>query len=247
MSQIEIFDKNIVKIHRKRVKPGNRSLDFLINEGAVMLDECLLDIDRKFEIVFEIDRFMEILPNERHVYELVKSSLHLHFINDLPGVLLQARRMLKPDGFFIANMFGGDTLKELRECFAEADPDSISPRISPMLDVRDGGALLQRAGFNLPVADVETIEVTYETPFHLMKHLRKIGETNALIRQRKNFTSKTFMHRVAEIYAEKFTDEEGRVKATFEIITLSGWKPDASQQLPLARGSAKKSFSDALE
>lgn len=243
MSQIEIFDKKLVRLHYER---ANRD-DFLVNEAKTMLDECLLDINRDFEKVFEIDRFDEILPNERREYDLVKSSLHLHFINDLPGVLLQARRLLKPDGFFIANMFGGETLKELRQAFMETDIAGYSPRISPMLDVRDGGALLQRAGFNLPVADVQEIIVSYETPYHLMRHLQKIGEGNALAKQRKNFTGKKFMDKVAENYIKNFTDDEGRIEATFEIITLTGWKPDKSQQLPLARGSAKKSLAKALE
>lgn len=243
MSQIEIFDKELVK---KRYARADRD-DFLVNEAALMLEECLLDIKYEFNSSLEIDRFDEVLPHGEGEFDLIRSFLEIHFINDLPGVLTQANRLLKPDGFFVANMFGGDTLIELRQAFAEADPSSLSPRVSPMLDVRDGGALLQRAGFNLPVADKEKIIVTYETPFHLMRHLRKLGETNSLVKQRKSLTGKAFMAKVAQIYQDKFTDEEGRVEATFEIITLSGWKYSNLQQKPLARGSAKKSLEDSLK
>ncbi|PIR32177.1 MAG: SAM-dependent methyltransferase [Alphaproteobacteria bacterium CG11_big_fil_rev_8_21_14_0_20_44_7] len=239
---IEIFNKRLLKTHLNR---ANRD-DFLVREAREMLEDKLSDIKRDFSAELNINRFYEILEGGENKYDIIKSSLELHWINDLPGVLLQSKRLLKPDGLFIANIFGGETLKELRECFYEAEPEGISPRISPFVDVRDAGSLLQRAGFALPVVDSDTIIVTYEDAFHLMRHLRKIGETNALIKQRKNFTCKSFMDKVVEIYAKKFTDNEGRIEASFEIVTMTAWKPHASQQQPLARGSAKNKLEDAL-
>lgn len=244
MSQpIEIFDKELLK---KRFQRADRE-DYLVAEAADMLNEHLLDIKRDFKDVLEIDRFDEVLPDGEDQYDLIKSSLHLHFINDIPGVLAQAKRLLKPDGLFIANFFGGETLKELRASFVAVEKDSISPRISPMIDVRDAGALLQRAGFALPVADVEKIEGAYMTPFHLMKHLKKIGENNALVKRSSKFMGKDFLMKVADAYADNFMDEEGRVQATFEIVTITGWKPAANQQQPLKPGSATKSLIDEIK
>lgn len=238
---IEIFDKNLLKLHRTRANRDN----FLVHEAAKMLADRLLDISRKFEQVFELTRFDEVLPDTPNGYDMLKSSLELHFINDLPGVFAQAIRILKPDGLLLANFFGGETLPELRQAFAEAAPDTISPRISPFIDVRDAGALLQRAGFALPVVDSEKIEVVFDDAFHLMRFLRGIGETNALTKQRKNFTGKAFLHRVNEIYAQKFATEDG-VLATFEIITITAWKPAPSQPKALKPGSADANLKDFL-
>lgn len=240
-AQIEIFNKNLLKLHWQRAKPDN----FLRLEAAEMLADRLLDMAGDFPRQLEVSRFDEVLPEGENRFDLLKSSLQLHFINDLVGVLLQAKRLLKPDGLLLANFFGGETLPELRQAFAEAEPNAISPRISPFVDVRDAGALLQRAGFALPVVDSEKIEVVFDDAFHLMRFLREMGETNALVKQRKNFTSRGFLQRVNEIYAQKFATDDG-VIATFEIITITGWKPAANQQKPLKRGSGQVNLGEVL-
>ena len=177
----------------------------------------------------------------------------LHQLNDPVGMLTQMRLALKPDGLALVTLFGGQTLTELRASFAEAETEvegGISPRISPMGEVRDLGGLLQRAGFALPVADVDRFDVAYQTPFHLMRDLRDMGENNALIHRRKTFTRQATMMRMAEIYEANYPAAdhvgEGRVNASFEIVYLTGWSPDASQQQPLRPGSAKSRLADAL-
>lgn len=242
LSNIEIFNKKIVA---QKFARADRN-DFLIAHARQILDDKLTDFKRTFSSVLEITRNDEVLTYPPNTFDSAISSLHLHFINDVPGLLVQIKNSLKDDGLFIANFFGGECLKELKTCFAEADPDSISPRVSPFMEVRDAGNLLLRAGFALPVTDSEKLEVSYENAFHLMHHLRKIGETNSLIKQRKNFTTRNFMNRVNEIYAEKFSDDEGRIIATYEIITMVGWKPHASQQKPLRRGSGEVNLNDIL-
>ncbi len=242
MNNIEIFNKKIVA---QKFARADRD-DFLVAHASEILADKLLDFKKNFESVLEITRDDEVLQYPSNSFDLARSSLHLHFVNDVVGLLHQIKILLKPDGVFIANFFGGECLKELKFCFQQADPDSISPRISPMIDVRDAGMLLHRAGFALPVATSETVEVSYENMFHLMRHLRKIGETNSLIRQRKNFTARSFMNRAAEIYAKNFSDGEGRITATYEIITITGWKPHESQQKPLKPGSATRALKDAL-
>ena len=243
MTSFEIFNK---KTLREKFFRSNRD-DFLVNTARAILQDNLLDINKNFQNVLEITRFDEVIQPPANTIDLATSTLHLHFMNDIVGVLTQIKNSLTPDGFFIANFFGGECLKELNFCFQEAEKNSISPRISPMIDARDAGALLQRTGFALPVVTSEKIEVTYEDAFHLMHHLRKIGETNSLLKQRKNFTTRSFLNRVNEIYKQNFSDDEGRITATFELITISGWKPHESQQKPLARGTAKVSLKELLE
>jgi len=238
---IEIFDKKLLKIRYDRANRDN----FLVKEARQLLEERLLYVKRSFADIYEISRFDEVLPAGEAKFDLIKSSLELHFINDLVGVLAQSWRLLRPDGMFLANFFGGETLSELRKVFELAAPDSLSPRISPFIDVKDSGALLQRAGFALPVVDSEKIEIVFDNAFHLMRFLRGIGETNALIKQRKGLTGKQFMMRVAEIYAEKFA-ADGGVLASFEIITMTGWKPSPNQPKALKRGSAKMNLSEVL-
>lgn len=191
----------------------------------------------------------ELLPFAENSLDLAMSVLSLHWVNDLPGTLVQLRRALKPDGLLLAMLFGGQTLKELRQSLELATLEvegGISANVSPFVDVRDAGSLLQRAGFALPVVDAEVLTVSYDNIFALMHELRGMGETNALLHSRKGFSRrKTFM-RASEIYQEKFTDEEGRIIASFELVTLTGWKPHASQQKPLARGSATASLKDFL-
>jgi len=191
----------------------------------------------------------EALPFGSAVFDLVVSGLSLQFVNDLPGALVQIRRVLRPDGLFVAALAGGDTLTELRQSFAAAESEiegGISPRIAPFADVRDLGALLQRAGFALPVTDVDRITVRYGTVFALMHDLRRMGATNALLDRRRTPLKRATLMRMAEIYAQRFADADGRLRATFEIAWLLGWAPHPSQQQPLKPGSAQARLADAL-
>jgi SAM-dependent methyltransferase len=191
----------------------------------------------------------EALPFAAESLDLVVSGLALHLVNDLPGVLIQVRRALKPDGLLLAALLGGATLNELRTSLllAEAEVEGgASPRVAPFADVRDLGALLQRAEFALPVADAETVTVTYPDPIALMRELRAMGASNALLGRRRAPLRRATLMRAAEIYADRFGLASGRVPATFEIITLTGWAPHSSQQKPLQPGSAKQRLADAL-
>jgi NADH dehydrogenase [ubiquinone] 1 alpha subcomplex assembly factor 5 len=170
----------------------------------------------------------EQLPFAERVLDLYVSALTLHAVNDLPGALTQIRRSLKPDSLFMAAMFGGQSLHELRSCLAEAEIEidgGLSPRVSPLVDVRDAGALLQRAGFGQPVADVDAITVRYEHPLKLLSDLRGMGETNVLTQRRRSFLKRQVLGRAFEIYGAKFRGPDGRVPATFEILYLTGWSP----------------------
>jgi SAM-dependent methyltransferase len=181
--------------------------------------------------------------------DLVVSALALQFVNDLPGVLAQIRRALKPDGLLLAAMIGGDTLTELRQSFAAAEAElesGVSPRVAPFADLRDIGALLQRAGFALPVTDVDRIVVRYDNAFALMADLRRMGATNILVERRRTPTRRATLLRMAQIYRERFADPDGRIRATFDVIWLSGWAPHESQQQPLQPGSAKASLAEAV-
>ena len=192
----------------------------------------------------------EFLPIADDALDLVLSNLSLHWVNDLPGALAQIRRAIKPDGLFLATIFGGDTLRELRTALlvAEAETsDGVAPRVSPFTDVRDAGNLLTRAGFALPVVDADSITVTYTDLFKLMADLRAMGETNTVIERRKIPSRRATFLRAAEIYQERFCDARGRINATFQIITMTAWVPHASQQKPLRPGSAKHRLADALK
>lgn len=181
--------------------------------------------------------------------DLAVSLLALQTVNDLPGVLAQIRRALKPDGLLLAATLGGDTLTELRQSFAAAEVElegGMSPRVAPSADLRDIGALLQRVGFALPVTDVDRIVVRYDNAFALMQDLRKMGATNVLVERRRTPLRRATLLRMAEIYRERFSDSDGRVRATFEVIWMSGWAPHESQQKPLRPGSAKASLPDAV-
>jgi len=191
----------------------------------------------------------EALPFREGSLDLVVSALALQFVNDLPGVLVQIRRALKPDGLFVAALTGGDTLTELRQSFAAAESDvegGVSPRVAPFADLRDLGALLQRAGFALPVTDIDRVTVRYDSAMALMHDLRRMGATNALLDRRRTPLRRATLMRMAEIYAQRFADSDGRVRATFEIVWLSGWAPHPDQQQPLKPGSAKARLADAL-
>jgi SAM-dependent methyltransferase len=191
----------------------------------------------------------EVLPFRDASLDLVVSALALQFVNDLPGVLVQIRRALKPDGLFLAALIGGDTLTELRQSFAAAESEiegGVSPRVAPFADLRDLGTLLQRAGFALPVTDTDRVIVRYDGAFGLMRDLRRMGATNALLDRRRTPLKRATLMRMAEIYAQRFADNDGRLRATFEIVWLSGWAPHPDQQQPLKPGSARARLADAL-
>lgn len=191
----------------------------------------------------------ELLPFAAQTFSLVVSLLSLQGSNDLPGVLAQIRRALAPDGLVLACLLGGETLTELRTAFAEAETEQeggMSPRVAPFADVRALGALLQRTGFALPVVDVDRAVVRYPHMFGLMADLRAMGWTNALAERRRTPLRRTTLLRAAAIYAERFSDTDGRIRATFETVWLSGWAPHESQQQPLRPGSARARLADAL-
>ncbi len=192
----------------------------------------------------------EWLPFRAGSIDLVASNLQLQWANDLPGVFAQVQRALKPDGLFIAAMFGAGSLNELREAMLEAELEltgGASPRVGPLPDVREIGALLQRAGFALPVADMDTIRVRYAAPRDLLHDLRMMGATNFAAERSRTFLRRAVLSRASEIYVEKFGEADGRVPATFSILYLSGWHPHESQQKPLKPGSAKTRLADALK
>jgi SAM-dependent methyltransferase len=191
----------------------------------------------------------EVLPFANNSFDLVASALSLHWANDLPGALVQIRRALAPDGLFLAGLVGGQSLTELRSAFTGAEAEltgGASPRVAPFADLRDLGQLLQRAGFALPVTDIEPITVRYASMFALVQDLRAMGATNALAERSRVPLRRAVLLRAAEIYAERFADPDGRIRATFEIVWLSGWTPHESQQKPLAPGSARMRLADAL-
>jgi NADH dehydrogenase [ubiquinone] 1 alpha subcomplex assembly factor 5 len=187
----------------------------------------------------------EFIPFGDNTFDLIASALSLHWVNDLPGCLIQCQRALKANGLFLAVMPGARSLIELRSALLEEK--TISPRISPFLDVRDAGALLQRAGFALPVVDSEIVTLTYREPMTLLRELQQMGESNALNQQHKGLTGKSFWPRVMQRYTEQFASSDGKLPVTMEFITLTGWKPHASQQQPARRGSGKISLKDALQ
>lgn len=191
----------------------------------------------------------EVLPFGANQFDLIMSNLSLHWVNDLPGALLQINRSLKPDGLFIGTMFGMETLGELRQSLQQAEMEvdgGMSPRISPFADVRDIGMLLQRAGFNLPVVDADMITVSYENPLKLLKDLKGMGENNKVLDRRKVFTKRDLIFKAMEKYIEEFKGEDGRVPASFQVMYLTAWKPDPSQQKPLQPGTATHKMADAF-
>lgn len=191
----------------------------------------------------------EALPFADGSLDLVLSVLSLHWVNDLPGSLLQTARVLKPDGLFLAAMIGGESLTELREALLRAELEvegGVSPRVSPLADVRDIGALLQRAGFALPVVDIDSLSVTYPSALALMRDLRGMGESGADRNRRRGLTRRETLLRAAALYEEAHADAEGRVPARFDILYLTGWAPDASQPRALRPGSARTRLADAL-
>jgi SAM-dependent methyltransferase len=219
--------------------------------------ETLVHADRTLELLRQaptpalaVVAEAEALPFAPHSFDLVLSNLDLHWTNDLPGALLQLRQALRPDGLLLAALLGGATLAELRRALMDAElavEGGASPRVSPFADLPDLGALLQRAGFALPVVESDTIEVTYPDAFALMRDLRAMGETNAVAERRRSFTRRATLFHAAATYAALFGRADGRIPATFEIITLTAWAPHESQPKPLRPGSASTRLAAALE
>jgi len=191
----------------------------------------------------------EWLPFREESFDLVLSNLSLHWVNDLPGALIQINRSLKPDGLLMGALFGGETLKELRDCLTAAEieiSEGLSPRVSPFADLRDAGGLLQRAGFALPVIDSDTVTVTYDNALLLMKEIQSMGEGNAVAERSRRPLRRSVLFRAAQLYQERYADADGRIPATFQIIYLHGWAPHESQQKPLRPGSARNRLAAAL-
>lgn len=191
----------------------------------------------------------EWLPVKEAAIDLILSNLNLHWVNDLPGALLQIHRALKPDGLFLGAMFGGNTLQELRDCLMRAElteTGGVSPRVSPFADVADAAALMQRAGFALPVVDSETITVTYPNMLKLLADLRGMGETNLVVDRLKRPTRRAVIAHAAALYAQDYAGPDGRLKATFQVLFLTGWSPHQSQQQPLKPGSGQTSLADVF-
>jgi SAM-dependent methyltransferase len=227
-------------------EPVRAALAGLGSVGTIVKAEATHDAMQARPLVVADE---ETLPFRDGALDLVVSALTLQFVNDLPGVLVQIRRALKPDGLFLAALLGGETLTELRQSFTEAESDiegGVSPHVAPFADLRDLGALLQRAGFALPVTDTDRVTVRYDSVFNLMHDLRRMGATNALVARRRTPLKRATLLRMAEIYARRFADSDGRIRATFEIVWLSGWAPHPDQQKPLKPGSAKTRLADAL-
>jgi SAM-dependent methyltransferase len=267
-----LFDRALLRARQERalrIEPAT----FLFDRVAEDMDERLHAVLRDFADVADIwspgevlrqplrDRFksvaeihpdssgQEILALAPESLDLVISALAFQFVNDLPGVLAQIRRALRPDGLLMAAMVGGDTLSELRQSFAAAEAEcegGVSPRVAPFADLRDVGALLQRAGFALQVTDVDRVVVRYDSAFALMQDLRRMGATNVLVERRRTPSRRATLLRMAQIYGERFADADGRIRATFDVIWLSGWAPHESQQKPLQPGSAKVGLAEAV-
>jgi SAM-dependent methyltransferase len=232
--------------------PGGALRDMMRSQGLVpnviAVDPLALQVACNDPLRIAADE--EALPFADASLDLAVSALALQAVNDLPGALTQIRRALRPDGLFLAAMLGGETLSELRQSFAEAEAEvegGVSPRVAPFADLRDLGALLQRAGFALPVVDSDRLTVRYTTAFDLMRDLRGMGWTNALTERRRTPLKRATLLRMAEVYAKRFSDPDGRLRASFEIVWLSGWAPHESQQQPLRPGSAKARLADALK
>src|SRR6266481_5249173 len=267
-----LFDRALLQARQRRALIQGPAT-FLLDRVVEDMEERLAAVKRDFADVADIwtlgdalrkplgDRFksfthidlqnaaQEVLPFRPEQLDLAISALALQFVNDLPGVLAQIRRALKPDGLLLAAMIGGDTLNELRQCFAAAEAElegGVSPRVAPFADLRDVGALLQRAGLALPVTDVDRVVVRYASAFALMADLRRMGATNILIERRRTPIRRATMLRMAQIYGERFADADGRIRATFDVIWLSGWAPHDSQPKPLRRGSATASLEEAV-
>lgn len=262
-NQPDLFDRAALTAHRTRA--ARDPALFLHETAADDVQDRLGMVNKSFTAPAIVTPFAQVwqdrLPDARIVadsdvldlregaHDLVIHALALHWANDPVGQLIQCRRALKPDGLMIAVAFGGQTLNQLRSALGQAEiavTGGLSPRVAPMGEIRDLGALLQRAGLALPVADTLPLTVTYATPLHLMHDLRAMGETNALHSRLRRPTRRQVLLKAAELYSEAYAEPSGRVPATFEMIVLTGWAPDASQPQPLRPGSASARLADAL-
>jgi SAM-dependent methyltransferase len=267
-----LFDRTLLRARQNRALHAG-PVTFLLDRVAEDMGERLHAVLREFKrgadvgtagdqvrnvLAGRLDQLVRVeLPEQEseplalqpESFDLVVSALALQFVNDLPGVLAQIRRALRPDGLLLAAMIGGDTLTELRQSFAAAEAElegGVSPHVAPFADLRDLGSLLQRAGLALPVTDVDRVVVRYDSAFALMLDLRRMGATNILVERRRTPTRRATLLRMAQLYAERFADADGRIRATFEVIWLSGWAPHESQQQPLKPGSAKAGLAEAV-
>ena len=270
MDAPRLFDTEALA--QRRTRAARSPADFLLRHVATELMDRLALVKRRFADSADIEPLSPLLAETirpalenpcrpvmlgpdgglglpRASLDLAVSALSLQFVNDLPGLFAQVRQALRPDGLFLAALAGGATLQELRQAFTAAEIETeggISPRVAPFADVRDLGALLQRAGLALPVTDTEILTVRYDNAFALMADLRAMGATNVLAERRRSFTRRATLLRMAELYQQRFADADGRIRATFEIVWISGWAPDESQQKPLKPGSAKMRLAEAL-
>ena len=238
---------------------------FLHELAADEIKERLNEVNRSFTQAAVVSPFPEfwgatfpgaeslveadLLPLAEGAFDLVVHALALHWADDPVGQLVQCRRALRPDGMFVGALFGGRSLNELRAALAAAETEvagGLSPRVVPMAEIRDLGALLQRAGFALPVADSVVRTVSYATPFHLMRDLRAMGETNALEARHRRTPPRALFAQAARRYAEAHAGPDGRIPATVEIIYLTGWAPSATQPRPLRPGAARNRLAEAL-
>ena len=225
---------------------GFRNLDFNKAKNINELISSELILSKNIDLICD----EEFLPIKKSSLDLIISFFNLHSSNDIPGILYQINQSLKSNGLFMGCLFVGDTLKELRFCLAKAEEEismGISPRISPFADLQDLSNLLQRANFNLPVADIDRHKVTYDNPLNLMEDLRRMGETNILKEKQKNFLRKDILERSVEIYKDNFSLKNEKIFATFEIAWIMGWKYHESQQKPLQPGSGEKNLAEAVE
>lgn len=270
-----IFDRRIYALRRARARDS-----FLVEDIGQNLAQRLGAVNRRFasgldlntrpQIYAAVEPFAarwtttsllrnghasivadeEAIPFAPETFDVILSALSLHAVNDLPGTLAQIRRALRPDGLFMAVLFGGDTLSELRDAFAQGESEisnGISPRVAPFADIRELGGLLQRAGFALPVADSEKTNIRYGSFATLVQDLRALGEANALSERTKKFLRRDTLNAVLNAYAARNADTDGRLIATFEVIYLTAWAPHESQPQPLRPGSAGTRLADALQ
>ena len=259
-----LFDRHALLRHRARAARAPEL--FLQSHVALGIEERLQEVNRTFTAPVIVSPWPqvwadvvpgaqvvaddEVLALERGAHDLVIHALCLHWANDPVGQLVQCRHALRPDGMLLATLFGGQTLQELRRCLAQAETEvtgGLSPRVAPMGEIRDLGGLLQRAGLALPVADTEVLTVSYASALHLMRDLRAMGEANAMAARLRRPTARAVIGRAAALYAENFSDADGRITATFEVVTLTGWAPAASQPQPLRPGSATTRLAEALK
>ena len=255
------------RLARSRARARLDVAGFLHDEAKAELQERLIDVNRRFTAPALVTAFpaywADLAPSARIVapdevldltpgaHDLVIHAMALHWADDPVGQIVQCRRGLRPDGLFLSAAFGGETLVELRAALAQAETEvmgGLSPRVAPMAEIRDMGALLQRAGLALPVADRLPKTVTYRDAYALMADLRAMGETNALAARHRTTVPRALFTRLSEVYSARFpaADDEKRIRASFEIVFLSGWAPHDTQQKPLRPGAAKARLADAL-